>query len=141
MKKTKFYTELLVIVIVCFLVPVVRAAVLTVNNPTRDEEVLMSLNTEGQSVNVVEVHLGFDPAEFSIASISDAASIVNVWIQRPTFSNGLGTVDLSGIIPGGAETAVGKIITIKIVPHMTGTSKGFRVLSATILLNDGKGTP
>jgi hypothetical protein len=117
------------------------ASVLAVNNPAGDGDVLVTLNTQGQSVNAVEAHLGFDPSEFSIASISDAVSLVNVWIERPAFSNDSGTVDFSGIIPGGVSSSGGKIITVTIIPRKAGASKGFSVISATVLLNDGKGTP
>lgn len=118
-----------------------QAAVLTVSPPNAADQVVVSLDTQGESVNAIEAHLTFDPSDFSISGVSDGGSIVDLWIQTPIFSNTDGTIDLSGIIPNGADVASGTIVTISIVPQISGISGGFQVASATALLNDGKGTP
>jgi hypothetical protein len=112
-----------------------HAAILTVTAP------VIALDTQGQYINAIELHITFDPGEFSIDAIDDGGSVVTAWIAKPAFSNVLGTVDLSGIIPGGINTANGKIVSFAIAPKQTGMVKGFVVQSGQILLNDGKGTP
>jgi len=99
------------------------------------------MDTQGQSVNAIELHLTFDPREFSIESIDDGGSIVDMWVVPPTFSNDAGTIDLSGIIPGGITTANGKIVSLMVVPKGAAIVKGFSLVGGQVLLNDGKGTP
>ncbi len=103
--------------------------------------IAVTLDTQGQSINAIAVHLTFDPSEFAVSGVTDAGSIVDLLIAPPTFSNGAGTVDFSGIIPGGANVSRGTVVNIAIVPKENGMSAGFDVASATALLNDGRGTP
>ncbi len=122
----------------------VSAAVIIVSPPTisqRAENVIIRLNTEKQNINAVEAHFSFKPAEFSVEEVSDGGSIINLWIKRPSFSNENGTLDLAGLVPGGYEGAVGKLITVKIIPLKAGPASGFRLVSADVLLNNGQGTP
>ena len=112
-----------------------RAAVIVMTAPT------ITLDTQGQVVNAIELHLAFDPKEFSIAAMNDGGSVVTAWIVKPTFSNDAGTVDLSGIIPGGIDTANGKIVSFIMTAKQTGATGEFAVSSAQVLLNDGHGTP
>lgn len=119
-----------------------QAAVLIINPPNGANQIVISLDTQGQNINAVEAHLSFDPSVFSIVGISDGGSAINLWIEQPAFSNSLGTVDFSGIVPGGIDTASGTIVTLSILPTIKsgGASTEFEVASATALLNDGEGT-
>lgn len=126
---------------IVFLAPLlVHAATISIV-PVATDTVAVELNTQGVSVNAVEVHLTFDPQEFSVRSIRDGGSIVNAWVTSPTFSNTSDTVDLAGIIPGGIVSTDGVLATIAIIPVSAGVSHGFALASAQVLLNDGKGTP
>lgn len=116
------------------------AAVMSVVPSAASDQVTVMLNTQGESINAVEVHLTFNPQEFNVQSVSDGGSIIDFWVEQPIFSNSSGTIDFSGIIPGGIVTASGTVATITIVPAETGISTGFVVASATALLNDGEGT-
>jgi hypothetical protein len=109
--------------------------------PIATDTVAVVLNTDNTSINAVDVHLTFNPQVFSIRSIRNGGSIVDVWVTSPTFSNTSGTVDLSGIIPGGIVTASGTLVTMTLVPSASGLSNGFALASAQVLLNDGQGTP
>lgn len=111
-----------------------HAAVLTVTSSS------ISLDTQGESVNAVEIHLVFDPADFSIQDVTSGGSVVNLWVEQPIFSNDAGTLDLSGIVPGGLNANEGDVINFSLVPKRD-AAKGFAVTSAKVLLNDGKGTP
>jgi hypothetical protein len=109
--------------------------------PLGNNQVGLIMDTEKESVNALEAHVTFDPKEFSVSGISDGGSVVDLWLEHPTVSNDAGTIDISGIVPGGIDTPQGTIITITIVPEQTGTSGGFTIVSGRVLLNDGKGTP
>jgi hypothetical protein len=141
MHKKTFSFGFIIATALFFGVPISRAAVLTVNNPSQNGKVSIKIDTQGQYVNAIEAHFSFNPQEFSIADVSDGGSIINLWVQKPTFSNDAGTLDLSGIIPGGSDEESGTVAIVSIVPKITGITRGFRVLSANVLLNDGKGTP
>lgn len=112
-----------------------RAATVTVTSST------IRINTEGQSVNAIEGHLTFNPQKFSVADIYDGGSVVDIWIQAPTFSNQNGTIDFSGIIPGGMVAASGTVLSFRLAPLAQGGTAGFLSVSARALLNDGLGTP
>jgi hypothetical protein len=144
MKKYHFEILALFIFMAFCAAPCARAAVIAVQPVTGAhgaQVIEVTLNTQGQSVNALAAHLTFNPSEFSIAEVTDGGSVVNLWIEPPTFSNSAGTVDFSGIIPGGADVSDGTVVNIDIVPAENGVSAGFQVASATALLNDGKGTP
>lgn len=117
------------------------AAVLTIGPSANPENVAIVLNTQGQDVNAVQVHLSFNTNLFSVSSVSDGGSIINLWVENPSFSNTLGTVDLAGIIPGGEVTASGTIATITVVPKQPDITADFTFDSGQVLLNDGNGTP
>src|SRR3989344_4123328 len=59
------------------------------------------LDTEGKSINALQVFLTFPPDKLQIISPSTGSSIVNVWTVPPKFNNTAGTVSLEGGIPGG----------------------------------------
>ena len=122
------------------LAPAARAATITVIPPDARNRVLIQLDTQGQAINAVEAHFSFDPRAFSIASISDGGSIINLWLTKPGFSNTSGTLDLSGIVPGGIVTGDGLLVAVTLDPVAGGTSKGFALTGARALLNDGRGT-
>jgi hypothetical protein len=114
---------------------IARAATLSISSGT------ISIDTEGQAINAIEVHLSFDPQKMSVENISTGGSAVNFWIESPTVSNQAGTLDLSGIIPGGLTTASRAIVSFNVVSLQPGVQAQFNVVSARALLDDGKGTP
>lgn len=118
-----------------------RAAIILVNPPAHgSDRAVVSIDTEEQLVNAIALHLSFDPRMFSVKEVSDGGSVINLWIASPVFSNDHGTIDLSGIIPGGITTAKGTVVAIEIIPKQGATAGGFKVISGTVLLNDGRGT-
>ena len=104
------------------------------------DTIVLQIDTAGASVNAVELHLTFDPHEFSVSSMRDGNSVVADWIIPPAASNVSGTVDLAGIVPGGIETDDGILVTIAIAPSSAGITRGFTFGSGQALLDDGKGT-
>lgn len=118
------------------------AAVITVGPSATDPQtVAVTLDTQGEQVNAVELHLSFDTDLFSVSGINTGGSVIDLWVSGPSFSNALGTVDLAGIIPGGDTVASGTIATITLVPKEPEVKTGFIFDSGQVFLNDGKGTP
>jgi hypothetical protein len=135
-------TTLIVLVTALLCIHSALAATVTiVSPPTGTNQVSIVLNTAGEAINAVGVQLSFNPNEFSIQSVSDGGSIIELWVQPPTFSNSAGTLDFSGVIPGGITTVRGLVLTVSLVPKQVTSTQGFSVVSAQALLNDGKGTP
>ena len=124
-----------------FLAPLAHAAVLTVNPPTgTSNTITVTLDTQGESINAVDLHLTFDPNTFTIKDVSDGNSFIDLWVDAPTFSNTNGTLDLAGVTPGGINAGMGRVIAIDIIPRQGAMTSTFNVASASVLLNDGKGT-
>lgn len=142
-KKNLFF--LIGVAIIACVIPYAsaRAATVRIMPAGSPDTFAITLDTQGASVNTVALHLVFDPRAFSIKTMSDGNSIVDFWITPPSFSDSLGTIDLAGIIPGGILTSSGTIATFSVIPvdSVGGNVPAPSLVSGTVLLNDGKGTP
>src|SRR3989344_5108657 len=98
------------------------------------------LDTEGQSVNALEVALSFPPDMLQIVSPSTGKSIIGVWTDTPKFDNTSGMMELQGGIPGGitAGNALVSTVTFRVKSVGEGVVKFLDKSKA--LLNDGLGT-
>lgn len=105
----------------------------------KEAVVVLSIDTENQEINAVEIRLKFSPDEFLIKDFSDGNSIINFWVEKPKFSNEKGESTFSGIIPGGFQGANGQLLKIILSPQKTGEAS-FEIAEVKVLLNDGKGT-
>jgi hypothetical protein len=118
------------------------ASVMTIApSPSNPDLIVVSLDTQGDTINAIQGHLTFNTGTFSVSTISDGGSIINFWIEPPAFSNTSGTIDFAGIIPGGEVTSNGIIATIAIVPTGLARTSSVTITSAQALLNDGNATP
>ena len=100
---------------------------------TRDVALMLKADNP---INALEgvIHIGGDVA---VLGISDAKSMVQFWIKKPSMKAGENIVGYSGIIPGGF-TGEGPVLYLSV----KGDPKGLSIdkdLSQT-LLNDGMGT-
>jgi hypothetical protein len=102
-------------------------------------EVVVGLDTENQTINTVELRLGFSPDDFLIKNVSNGNSIISFWIEEPKFSNEKGEISFAGIIPGGYFGRGGDLIKVGLVAKKIGTAI-FNIKSTKVLLNDGQGT-
>lgn len=113
----------------------------------QETTVLLTINTEGEEINAVELKLKFLAPDFLIKDISDANSIISLWVERPNFSNEKGEISFSGIIPGGYpgiisenyQSKEGQLLKIILIPKKV-DQLGFQIEAVKVLLNDGKGT-
>lgn len=121
----------------------------------KEAAVVLSVDTEDQEINAIQLRLKFSPDDFLIKDISDGNSIISLWIDKPNFLNpparldsseakrvggrAKGEIYFSGIIPGGFQGANGQLLKIILITQNTGEAS-FETSEAKVLLNDGKGT-
>ncbi len=112
----------------------------TQNKTVRVEEqfkVDLNINTEKENINAVEGKIIF-PADFlELSEIRDGNSVVNFWVDKPTFTDG--TVFFSGITPGGYILDKGLIFSLIFKAKKEGDVL-IKIENASALKNDGNGT-
>ena len=93
-----------------------------------------------QAMNAAQGTISFPADKLSVTSISKSGSVVSLWTQEPSFSNGAGTINFEGIVlnPGFTGSA-GKMISINFKTKATGDAVA-SFSSGSILANDGMGT-
>ena len=75
-------------------------------------EVPVYINTKGNRINTVELHVRFDPRKLRIVKPSSGTSIIGLWVDAPSYDNERGVLDIAGAIPGGITTDSGLIVTV-----------------------------
>jgi hypothetical protein len=58
--------------------------------------VQVKVNSGGVAINAADGTLVFDPDKLEVVKISKEDSIFSLWVQEPTFSNSLGTINFAG---------------------------------------------
>ena len=102
------------------------------------ETVLVS--SASQALNATSGTVTFPNNLLSVTSVSEANSILTLWVQQPTFSNYLGTLSWSGVVPNPGFTGTrGRVLSIRFVAKSTGVAT-IRFSSSEVLANDGNGT-
>ena len=102
--------------------------------------VQVKVNSGGVAINAADGTLIFDPNNLEVRSISKEDSIFTLWVQEPTFSNSLGTINFAGGKPSpGFTGAAGTIISITFKAKTAGTAN-LTFASGSVLADDGKGT-
>ena len=93
-----------------------------------------------QAMNAAQGTISFPADKLSVISISKSGSVVSLWTQEPSFSNGAGTINFEGIVlnPGFTGSA-GKMISINFKTKAAGDAV-VSFSSGSILANDGMGT-
>ncbi len=93
-----------------------------------------------QPTNAVSGVVSFPKDKLEVVSISKVGSIINLWVQDPSFSNTDGTINFEGIVlnPGFTGEA-GRIITVNFKAKKDGLVL-LNFQSGSVLANDGKGT-
>ena len=93
-----------------------------------------------ESANAVYGVINFPSNKLQVTSISKADSIVNLWVQDPTYSNSQGQVTFEGaILNPGFTGESGQLITINFRAKSAGSVK-LAFSDGSILANDGQGT-
>lgn len=98
------------------------------------------VSSTNQAINAVSGTVSFPQDNLTITSLSKPGSIINMWVQEPSFLNSVGTVNFEGIVPSpGFIGASGKIITINFKVKSAGVAI-INFASGSVLANDGSGT-
>ncbi len=102
--------------------------------------VRVAVDSSDQAMNAVSGTVSFPVSLLEVVSISKTGSIVNLWVQEPSFSNEAGTVSFEGVVlnPGYAG-ANGTVITVVFRTKANGVAN-LRFTSGSVLANDGQGT-
>lgn len=98
------------------------------------------LDTQGGSINSMEIVVRFDPRKLSVVNPSGGKSVIGLWIEPPSFDNTRGIVKFVGVIPGGISASSGLVATITFRAHETGQTNLSISSESRVLLNDGYGT-
>jgi hypothetical protein len=98
------------------------------------------VSSPSQSVNAVSGALIFPADKLQITSISKTDSVVNFWVQEPSFSNTTGSAEFEGVIlnPGFTGNS-GRVMTINFKTKASGIAS-INYSAGSILANDGNGT-
>ena len=102
--------------------------------------VQVKLNSGGVAVNAADGTLVFDPDKLEVTKITKTNSIFNLWVQEPTFSNSVGTIDFAGGMPSpGFTGSAGTIVNITFRAKVSGNAN-LTFAVGSVLADDGKGT-
>lgn len=102
--------------------------------------VKITLNTQGESVNAVDVHMSFPPDKLQVTSPSSGNSIIGIYTTPPKYNNQTGTLEIAGGVPSGINVNSGLIATITFRAKAPGSALIKFLDDSKVLLNDGKGT-
>lgn len=93
-----------------------------------------------QSMNAASGAISFPKDKLEILSLSKTGSIMNLWVQEPSFSNDSGAINFEGIaLNPGFTGSAGKIIILNFKVKSAGAGP-LNFSSGSVLANDGKGT-
>lgn len=102
--------------------------------------VRVAVSSPDQAMNAVSGVLSFPASLLEVTSVSKTGSVVNLWVQEPTFSNAGGTVSFEGVVLNPGYTGSnGTVITVTFRATANGVAN-LRFTSGTVLANDGQGT-
>lgn len=98
------------------------------------------VSSPDQAVNAVSGSLIFPADKLQITSISKVGSVVNFWVQEPSYSNSTGSADFEGVILNPGYTGVnGKVMAVNFRTKASGIAS-ISYAAGSILANDGNGT-
>ena len=98
------------------------------------------LDTQGKSVNAVDISLFFPPDKFQLVSPATGKSIIGIWTSSPQFDNSKGIVKLQGGIPGGINSNSALITSLSFRVKSVGDAVVKFSDGSEVFLNDGLAT-
>ena len=102
--------------------------------------VSVSISSANKAMNAASGIISFPKDQLEVTNISKTNSVMNLWVQEPTFSNTQGTVSFEGIaLNPGFIGSRGVILTITFRTKSVGQAK-IKFSSGSVLANDGVGT-
>jgi len=100
----------------------------------------LRLNTEGENLNAFDITILYPPDILEVVELIEGRSLINLWIERPSYSPEEGRIFLQGGRIGGFS---GEGLLVKILFRGKETGDGLVTFapSSLLLKHDGQGTP
>jgi len=138
--------KILIILLVLFCVFPIIGQAAEINLSLKDKEiklnqqfeVLVSLDTQDESINAIEGKLLYPDKLLELKEIKNANSIINFWVEKPHMELN-GVIVFSGITPGGYKGENGLIFSLIFESQNAGNGN-LEISDTKVLLNDGEGT-
>ena len=108
------------------------------HNVGDEVELSMFVDTEQATINAIEGEIVLPVQYIALDSIRDNASIISLWMVKPTIVDA-NRIKFSGIVAGGFSGTEGNILTLRIRALEVGEAD-FDMSNIKILLNDGQGS-
>jgi hypothetical protein len=103
-------------------------------------DISILVDTEGETINALDIVILFPPDKLQLSSPSLGQSIVGIWTSPPSFDNQRGIVRLRGGIPNGINVSKGLVTTLTFRARQLGNVAIKFGDETKVLLHDGKGT-
>ncbi len=98
------------------------------------------VSSPSAAINAASGVVSFPVNLLEVVSVSKASSIINLWVQDPSFSNAQGTVNFEGIaLNPGFTGSQGVVVSITFRAKSAGNAL-VKFSSGSVLANDGVGT-
>jgi hypothetical protein len=101
--------------------------------------IMVKVDGGGSSINTVSGSVNFSPGDWEVNEVRYGASIISLWVTKPTVDKVAGNISFVGGVPGGFNGGVGTLFTIVAKAKRIGVLP-FDLKDIHVLLNDGKGT-
>lgn len=151
--KSKYIAKVFYLILFCFFISLlffinkVNAATLKISPSSGtftvgDTFVVgLYIDTEGDTINSINVKLLFPQNKIQLVSSIGGRSIINIWVNQPNFNNSTGVIKFAGGILNGINTSNGLVIKLRFRIKQPGNAIIKIDTSKTkIMLNDGFGT-
>ena len=103
-------------------------------------DVSVYINTLKTSINTMKLTVKFPTNKLSIVRPSAGKSLIQLWLEPPSYSNSEGFARFVGVIPNGVKTESGLITTITFKALVPGEATIYISSNSEVLANDGLGT-
>lgn len=97
------------------------------------------VNTQGDSINVIDARIAYDPQTLEVISFSTGTSAATVWAQDPVVEKP-GIIHFVAGLPAGVQGDHIGIVTVTFRARKQGNSYFSTMDSSKVFLNDGFGT-
>lgn len=103
--------------------------------------IVFQLDSQGQSINTVGLHVIYDPAFLDVVQVSRGHSFLTLWAEEPSVDANAGIVSLAGGFPNGTVAFNAEVVSVLFRARHAGTTTiAIDEKNTGVYLNDGEGT-